>query len=75
MAKISIAEVDQAEARLQSVKEGGKPEEIKKASQEVADLRRAFREQEVASGQRAAGAGVGPGDAAASPDTIDTGTG
>lgn len=73
--QLTIAEVDQASAALADAKANGDRDSIKAASQRLNDLRQTFRSQEEAAGRRApgAGVGVGPGDAQASPGTIDTG--
>lgn len=66
MGEITIAAVDQAVAALLEAKEGRgtkiSEEEYRKIRQEVGDLRRAYKEQEVAAGRRGADVSIG-GDA------------
>jgi hypothetical protein len=69
MSEVSIADVDQAEARLAEAKDKKRadeidPEEFRAIKNEVNNLRQAWRRQEEAAGRR--GGFVG-GDAVATP--------
>lgn len=55
MADITAEQVDAAAADLQKAKKGKDPAKLTEAMQNLADIRSAFREQEVAAGRRSAG--------------------
>lgn len=63
---ITLAALDQAEAQLAQAKaarqDGGDEAVYRAVADEVTQLRRAYRDQEIAAGRRGAGVGVG-GDA------------